>query len=146
MPLPETATADRRAQARVLRARAALHLARRPYALQLLDGTTTPEAAALRALANGNLVDAERSAASLSDVAALTFELELAALRARYAKPGAAEDRRQALLDSWPGYAALLYVPLSAPVPSEEAQGLIAQELGSLGAQVRLPFPPWWME
>jgi hypothetical protein len=125
-------------QARVLRARAALHLGRRPYALQLLESATLPEAAALRALAHGNLTDAERAGAALGDAASLTLELELAALRARYGKPATAEGHSQALLDSWPGYAALLYVPLSAsPAPGDDAQALIVQQLAALGAQVR---------
>lgn len=124
--------------ARVLRARAALHLGRRPYALQLLDGLSLPEAAALRALADGNLIEAERRAPELADVAALTLELELAALRARYGKPAASEARRQALFDNFPGYAALLYVPLStALLPAEDAHGVIARQLSALGADAQ---------
>jgi hypothetical protein len=126
--------------ARVLRARAALHLQRRPYALQLLDGVGGSEAAAVRALADGNLLDAERRRAELADVAALTLDLELAALRARYAKDKANSERRKFLLDSWPGYAALLYVPLSpAEAAAGDAHTVIAGQLAALGADAPPP-------
>ncbi len=127
-------------QARVLRARAALHLQRRPYALQLLDGLAGSEAAAVRALADGNLLEAERRRAELADAAALTLDLELAALRARYGKHWANSERRQRLLDSWPGYAALLYLPLSpGDAATGDAHAVIAGQLAALGAN---PEPP----
>ena len=47
--------------ARLLRARAALHLYRRPYAVALLQGLADPEAQALLAVGNGNLVWPSRS-------------------------------------------------------------------------------------
>jgi hypothetical protein len=127
-------------QARVLRARAALHLQRRPYALQLLDGLAGSEAAAVRALADGNLLEAERRRAELGDAAALTLDLELAALRARYGKHRANSERRQRLLDSWPGYAALLYVPLSpGDAATGDAHAVIAGQLAALGANAEPP-------
>ena len=134
-PLPAA-----QAQARVLRARAAVHLQRRPYALDLLDGVAGSEAAALRALANGNLLEAERRRLELADVAGLTLDLELAALRARYGKHKANSERRQRVLDSWPGYAALLYVPLSpADAAAGDAHAFIATQLEALGAYAAPP-------
>jgi hypothetical protein len=127
-------------QARVLRARAALHLQRRPYSLQLLDGLGGSEAAAVRALADGNLLEAERRRVELTDAAALTLDLELAALRARYGKHKANSERRKFLLDSWPGYAALLYVPLSpADAAAGDAHAVIARQLAALGADAAPP-------
>ena len=127
-------------QGRVLRARAALHLQRRPYALQLLDGLGGSEAAAVRALADGNLLEAERRRAELADAAALTLDLELAALRARYGKHKANSERRRRLLDSWPGYAGLLYVPLSpADAAAGDAHAVIARQLAALGADAAPP-------
>lgn len=127
-------------QARALRARAALHLQRRPYALQLLDGLDATEARALRALADGNVVEAARLSAELDDVAGLTLDFELAALRARYGKQSAARERSAVLLQTWPGYAPLLNVALKAAVPpAPEVHAAIARELASLGAQVARP-------
>jgi hypothetical protein len=127
-------------QARVLRARAALHLQRRPYSLQLLDGLGGSEAAAVRALADGNLLEAERRRVELTDAAALTLDLELAALRARYGKHKANSERRKFLLDSWPGYAALLHVPLSpADAAAGDAHAVIARQLAALGADAAPP-------
>ena len=57
--------------ARTLRARAALHLQRRPYALDLLRGVQSSEARTLHALAQGNLLDAEKLASEVKDTAAL---------------------------------------------------------------------------
>ena len=53
--------------ARVVRARAALHLYRRPYALALPQGLDSPEARAVLALAQGNLFEAEALVARMSD-------------------------------------------------------------------------------
>ena len=73
--------------ARVLRARAALHLYRRPYALSLLQGLADPEAHALMAVGNGNLVTAEPLARAVKDPAgALTLQLEIESLRSAYGK------------------------------------------------------------
>jgi hypothetical protein len=84
--------------ARMLRARAALHLYRRPYAVALLRGSNRPEARALFALAQGNLFDAESLVPQMTDpVAALITEVELEVMRARYARSGGLRERRRAL-------------------------------------------------
>ena len=124
--------------ARTLRARAALHLYRRPYALQLLQGLQLAEARALQALAQGNLSDAERLASDVTDaLAALTLQLELESLRERYGRNAGQQERRRALLDTHPGYAALLYVPLS-PTESFQpaAHELIRKALAENGVEV----------
>ena len=125
--------------ARLLRARAALHLYRRPYAVALLQGLADPEAQALLAIGNGNLVLAEPLARAVKDPAgALTLRLEIEALRAAYGKTAGLAERRQALLDSHPGYAALLYAAMSGseadPAP---ALALIGKQLDADGMEVR---------
>jgi hypothetical protein len=100
--------------ARMVRARAALHLYRRPYAVALLRGLNRPEARALFALAQGNLFEAESLVPRMTDpVAALITEVELEVMHARYARSAGFRERRRALLDKQPAYAAFLYVALS---------------------------------
>jgi hypothetical protein len=107
---------------RMVRARAALHLYRRPYAVALLQGSNRPEARALFALAQGNLFEAESLVPQMTDpVAALITEVELEVMRARYARSGGFRERRRALLDKHPAYAAFLYVALSSDEWSEPA-------------------------
>ncbi len=101
--------------ARMVRARAALHLYRRPYAAALLRGLNRPEARALFALAQGNLFEAESLVPHMTDpVAALITEVELEVMRARYARSAGFRERRRALLDKQPAYAAFLYVAVSS--------------------------------
>ncbi|HTS53906.1 MAG TPA: hypothetical protein VMH26_11580, partial [Burkholderiales bacterium] len=129
---------DRDEEARMVRARAALHLYRRPYALALLRGLDRPEARALVALAQGNLFDAEALVPRMTDpAAALITDLELELMRARYARSAGFGERRRALLDEYPGYASLLYVPLSGddwlqPAPHE----IVWRQLTSLGVAI----------
>jgi hypothetical protein len=112
------------------RARAALHLYRRPHAVALLQGLADPEAQALLAVSNGNLVLAEPLMQAVKDPAgALTLALEVEALRAAYGKTAGVPERRQALLDSHPGYAALLYAALSHATRSRAALALIGKQL-----------------
>ncbi len=121
--------------ARTVRARAALHLYRRPYAAALLRGLHRPEARALFAVAQGNLFEAESLVQHMTDpVAALITEVELEVMRARYARSGGFRERRRALLDKHPAYAAFLYVALSSdewlqPTPHEQ----IWRELTAFG-------------
>jgi hypothetical protein len=126
--------------ARLLRARASLHLYRRPYAVALLHGLADPEAQALLALTNGNLGLAEPLARAVKDPAgALTLRLELEALRAAYGKTAGLAERRQELLDSHPGYAALLYAAMSLSDPDPApALALIARQLDAGGMELRL--------
>ncbi len=126
--------------ARLLRARAALHLYRRPYAVALLQGLADPEAQALLAASNGSLVLAEPLVGAVRDPAgALTLRLEIEALRAAYGKTAGLAERRQALLDSHPGYSALLYAAMAGseadPAP---ALALISKQLDAGGMEVRL--------
>lgn len=126
--------------ARLLRARAALHLYRRPYAVALLQGLADAEAQALLAVSNGNLALAEPLVRAVKDPAgALTLRLEIEALRSAYGKTAGLAERRQALLDSHPGYAALLYAAMSGsdadPAP---ALALISKQLDAEGMEVRL--------
>jgi hypothetical protein len=126
-------------QARTLRARAGLHLYRRPYALALLDGLESAEAQALRALADGNLALAARGERAVQDATArLTLALEVEALRGRYAKSSGAAVRRKQVLDSYPGLAALLYVPFSADLP-QQWEPLVAAQLGQIGGDGAAP-------
>ena len=124
--------------ARTLRARAALHLQRRPYALDLLQGLQSSEARALHALAQGNLLDAEKLASEVKEPAAvLALQLELEALRERYGRTGGQRERRRALLDTYPGYAALLYVPMSSADSFQPAaHELIRKALSESGVDV----------
>ena len=124
--------------ARTLRARAALHLQRRPYALDLLRGVQSSEARTLHALAQGNLLDAEKLASEVKDTAAgLTLQLELEALRERYGRTGGQAERRRALLDTHPGYAALLYVPMSSADSFQPtAHEFIRKALSESGVEV----------
>src|SRR4030095_11067259 len=101
--------------ARMVRARAALHLYRRQYAASLLRGLNRPEARALYALAQGNLFEAESLVPHMTDpVAALVTEVELEVMRARYARSAGFRERRRVVLDKHPAYAAFLYVALSS--------------------------------
>jgi hypothetical protein len=121
--------------ARTLRARAALHLYRRPYAATLLRGLHRPEARAVLALAQGDLFEAESLVGRMTDpVAALMTEVELEVMRARYARSGGFRERRRALLDKHPAYAAFLYVTLSSDEWSQPApHELIWRELTAFG-------------
>jgi hypothetical protein len=123
---------------RMLRARAALHLYRRPYAVGLLQGLAAPEAQALFALAQGNLALIEPLARAVKDPAGeLTLKLEIEALRARYGKTAGLAQRRSALLDGHPGYSALLSAALSQgeadPRPALQA---IRAQLNADGVEV----------
>jgi hypothetical protein len=120
---------------RAARARAALHLHRRPYAMQLLRGLHSTEARALFALAQGNLAQAEPLAAQIQEPGTrLITELELEEGRLRYGRSASARERGDALLKQYPAYAPLLHVTLSGadrldPIPHQ----LVQQQLGSLG-------------
>jgi len=125
-------------QARCVRARAALHLYRRPYAVALLRGLERLEARALLAQAEGNLPDAEALSQRITDpMVALITQVELELMRARYARSAGFHERRRELIDKHPGYAALLYVPLSGdellrPAPHE----LVWRQLESFGVPI----------
>jgi hypothetical protein len=124
--------------ARTVRARAALHLYRRPYAVALLRGLDRPEAHAARALAQGNLFEAESLVPQMTDaVAALITEIELEAMRTRYGRSAGFRERRKALIDKYPAYAAFLYVPLSSDEWLEPAaHELVWRQLATLGVPV----------
>ncbi|MFN0313843.1 MAG: hypothetical protein ACKVQA_02225 [Burkholderiales bacterium] len=80
--------------AQVLKARAALHLNRRPYALALLKDTEAAEARNLMASLQGHLPHAEESLSSITDpTAALISQIETAALRATYGQPAVAQAK-----------------------------------------------------
>jgi hypothetical protein len=125
--------------ARALRARAALHLRRRPHALALLEGIDTAEAQGVRAIADGNLAAAAKLAGEIANPPArLVLQLELEALRSRYGKSTGAEQRRKAALDSYPGLAALLYVPFSGGLP-QQWEPLLALELEQRATAIAQP-------
>ncbi len=130
-------------RARVVRARAALHLYRRPYALALSHGLDSPEARAVLALANGNLLDAQSAVLQMSDpLAVLITEVELELMRERYGRTAGFRERRDALLDQHPTYAALLYVPLSSDEWFQPASHeLIRRQLTALGVQAEEDLP-----
>jgi hypothetical protein len=126
-------------RARVLRARATLHLQRRPHALALLDGLDAAEARALRALADGNAGTAEAHTREVTDPAArLTLRLEVEALRGHYGRSAGAPVRRKEVMDSHPGLAALLYVPFSAGLP-QQWEPLLAAQLQQVGGELPQP-------
>jgi hypothetical protein len=127
------------ASARVLRARAALHLYRRPHAVALLQGVQSLEAGAVLAVAQGNPFEAEELAPRLpGQAAALIARLEAETLRTAYARDGGQGERRDALLAAHPGYAALLLAPLSTDAGAQlEARAGVQRELVRLGAQLK---------
>jgi len=124
---------------RLLTARAALHLHRRPYALRLLHGLTSGEAHFVYELAQGNLTSAEALIAQINSPGErLIAELELQDARMHYGSAAGAHERRDALLKQYPAYAALLYPVLSGQewfgsIPHE----LVQQQLIALGVQVQ---------
>jgi hypothetical protein len=127
------------AQARTLRARAALHLYRRPHALVLLEGMQSAEAQALHALADGNLALAASAESALEDAAArLTLRLEVEALRGRFGRTAGAPVRRKQVLDSYPGLAAVLYVPFSADLPLQW-EPIVAAQLDQMQSDAAAP-------
>jgi len=101
--------------ARVLAARANLHLYRRPYAERLLAGLTSSEARVLHAIVRGNLKLAkERADAVDPPIARLISQLEVEALRRRFGDTSSFEDRRARLLRQHPDYASFLHNALSS--------------------------------
>jgi len=121
--------------ARVTLARAALHLYRRPYAVQLLRGLHSTEARAVFALAQGNLAHAEPLLPQLTEpTVRLITELELEEARVRYGRSVGSNERRDALLKQYPAYAALLYAVLSDEQWFQPtAHELVQQQLTTLG-------------
>jgi hypothetical protein len=134
---------DRDEGARMVRARAALHLYRRPYALALLRGLDRPEARALLAQAQGNLSEAESLVPRMADpVAVLITDVELEVMRTRYARSAGFRERRRTLLDQHPAYAALLYVPLSSDEWFQPAaHELVWRQLSTLGVPIAEDVP-----
>ena len=126
-------------RARVVRARAALHLYRRPYALALSQDLDLPEARAVVALAQGNLPEAQAVAQRIRDpLAILITHVELELMRERYRRTAGYQERRDVLLGQHPDYAALLYVPLSSDEWFQPASHeLIRRQLGALGVQAQ---------
>lgn len=96
---------------RLLRARAMLHLARRPAALDILGQPQSPQEQALLALANGHLPDCERHTAKISEpMAALLAGIEINDLRSKYRKTREKElkGELQQMSARYPGWAALI--------------------------------------
>lgn len=123
--------------ARMLRGRAYLHLYRRPFALAQLQGLASAEAQALLALAQGNLTLVEPLAREVRDPAGfLTLQMEIERLRARYGKSAGIDQRRRVLLDSYPGYAALIDAMLSQDdADAALALALIRKQLAADGLE-----------
>lgn len=123
---------------RVLRARAALQLHRRPYAVALLQGLASAEAHALLAIAQSNLSEAEQWAGRIQGRStALMTQLEVEALRDAFGRPAGQRERRQSLAAAYPGYAVLLGGAQFDPEPGQgEAQATLARQLSRLGASV----------
>ena len=125
--------------ARVMRARAALHLHRRPYTLALLRGIDSAEARAVRALAQGDLPQAQQLASQIADgMARLITQLEIESLRTTYGRTTGQLERRRAVLAAAPAYTTLLEIPLSSgELVSAEPQRRVAGDLLALGATVK---------
>ena len=130
-------------QARIVRARAALHLYRRPYAVALLRGLEGPEAQTLLAQAEGNLPNAEAVAQRITDpTAALITQVELELMRTRYARSAGFQERRRDLIDKHPGYAALLYAALSGDESLRPAgHEVVWRQLENFGVPLAEPIP-----
>jgi len=126
------------AAARVLRARAAFHLHRRPRAVALLQGLPSADAQALLALAQSNLSDAETWTGRIQDRATLLItQLEVEALRDAFGRSAGGQQRRQSLAAAYPGYAVLLGAARIDPGSEPgDVQAALAQELSRLGASV----------
>ena len=130
-------------RARVVRARAALHLYRRPYALALSQDLNLPEARAVVALAQGSLLEAQAVAQQIRNpLAALITNVELELMRERYRQTAGYQERRDVLLGQHAEYAALLYVPLSSDEWFQPASHeLIRRQLGVLGVEAQEDAP-----
>ncbi len=122
----------------VLRARAAIHLNRRPYALAELRGQTSIEAQSVLALAQGNFPQAQETASHITTpTAAITTWLDIENLRGRYGRSAGQAERRQALINAAPNYAAWLATPMSADEQASRAtQRAVSQQLIALGVPV----------
>lgn len=102
--------------ARVLEARAYMHLSRRPYALERLGQPATPAGRALLAALNGHVPDLEAAAKSIEHRGLrLMAEIELADLYDAYSLHKRLVARRKALLDAGWTDALALGFRLSAP-------------------------------
>jgi hypothetical protein len=130
-------------RARVVRARAALHLYRRPYALALSRDLELPEARAVVALAQGSLLEAQAVAQQIRDpLASLITNVELELMRERYRRTAGYQERRDVLLGQHADYSALLYVPLSSEEWFQPASHeLIRRQLGALGVEAHEDAP-----
>lgn len=101
---------------RLLRARAAFHLGRRPFATTLMHQPATAAERAFQHVVNGNLPEAESATAGVAEPALrLLAEIELEDLRGDYNRTHGHEARREQWLERLPGYVPLLYARLSEP-------------------------------
>ena len=97
----------------ILRARALLHLNKRPAALGLLTGSNTPDAAALKAFADGNLPALDKAVAeSKRPALQLLARLEAAEMHAEYGSDAGDksvnESSAAAASQAHPGWAPLM--------------------------------------
>jgi hypothetical protein len=134
--------------ARVLRAGAALHLHRRPYALALLDGLQSPQAQAVRAAAQGDLATLEATPRAEVDPAFwLLTRVEAERLREAYGASAGFEARREAALEPHRGYQPWLGTALSpAPARAVGASPPVVQSLERLGVDLPASTAAWPLE
>lgn len=132
--------------ARVLRARAALHLYRRPYALALLEGLQSIEAQAVRAAAQGDLPGLEAIPPRSVDAAFwLVTRIEAERLRKAYGVEAGAAQRMQPVLEAYPAYRPWLGQALILEgAPGAAPSGVVADALDALGVEVP-PFRWSWL-
>lgn len=121
---------------RVLEARAYLHLARRPYALERLGRPESPAGRALLAALNGDVPAAEAAAGAIGDrVLRLASEIELADLYEAYNLYKRLRVRRAELLkEPWTDAAALGFRLSAGDWFTPEVHHEVAAALGPVAA------------
>lgn len=133
---------------RLLKARAYLHLYRRPAALAVLGTPANPAEAALYALLQGDLLSAQEQAARIeNDWQRLTAEIEMEDLRFAYGQTVGYEERRKAVLAKYTRLIVPLQLRFSQPAWfSPELPATVADELARLGVSTSAGGVPNYLE